>query len=190
MTTFTTETSVQSNLFVRIEISPTNVLRFSDLINSYTLNGEVYQGLGKLMDVTSTTSELRVSGGEVSIAVSGIPNSSITDILNTKIKGANVEIHRCLFYPNTNDLVTGITNPIGRFFGFVNNYQLAEDYDILAKTSSNTILMTCSSVVDILDNKIAGRRTNPSSQKAFYPTDASMDRVPTLVNSVFNFGDR
>ena len=191
MAQFTTEKAIQSNLFVRIEISPSNILRFSDLVSSYTLNGEVYQGLGRLMDITSTTSDLRVSGNDVTVTVSGIPNTSISEILNTKIKGAEVKIYRALFYPDyTNTLIPIDGNPIGRFFGFVNNYQLAEDYDIETRTASNTIIMTCSSVVDVLDNKISGRKTNPASQKSFYPNDRGMDRVPTLVNSVFNFGDR
>jgi hypothetical protein len=160
------------------------------MIESYPINGETYQGLGQLMDVTTNASELRVSGSELSITISGIPNTSITDILNTKIKGASVKVYRAFFASNTVSLITVPGNPIGKFFGFVNNYQLAEEYDIQTREASNTIIMTCSSVVDVLDNKISGRKTNPSSQKSFYPNDRSMDRVPTLVNSVFNFGDR
>jgi hypothetical protein len=95
-----------------------------------------------------------------------------------------------LFTPGTTNLIPITINPIGRFFGFVNNYQLAEDYSIETRTASNTIVMTCSSVVDVLDNKISGRKTNPASQKLYFPNDLSMDRVPSLVNSVFNFGDR
>jgi hypothetical protein len=185
-----TANSVRSNLFVRIEVSPSNVLRFSDMKEQYAINGEVYQGLGQLMDVTTNSSELRVTGDEISITVTGIPNTSITDILNTKIKGAKVSIYRAFFAPNTASLILVEGNPVGKFFGFVNNYQLAEEYDIQAREASNTIIMTCSSVVDVLNNKVGGRKTNPSSHKAFYPGDRSMDRVPALENSVFNFGDR
>jgi DNA repair exonuclease SbcCD nuclease subunit len=43
-------------------------------------------------------------------------------------------------------------------------------------------------VVELLNNKTSGRRTNPGDQKEWYPTDLSMDRVPGLANSNFNFG--
>jgi hypothetical protein len=82
--------------------------------------------------------------------------------------------------------ITG--NPVGRFFGIVNNYSLQEEYDVASRTSSNTIVIVCSSTVEILSNKVAGRRTNPQDQKAFYASDTSMDRVPNLVGASFNFG--
>jgi hypothetical protein len=43
-------------------------------------------------------------------------------------------------------------------------------------------------VVNVLENKVAGRKTNPKSQKQFYPSDRSMDRVPTLKGATYNFG--
>ena len=45
-----------------------------------------------------------------------------------------------------------------------------------------------SSVVELLNNKVSGRQTNPRDQKLYYPTDLSMDRVPALAKSNFNFG--
>jgi hypothetical protein len=40
----------------------------------------------------------------------------------------------------------------------------------------------------MIERRVTGRRTNPDDQKKFYPTDVSMDRVPTLVDANFNFG--
>jgi hypothetical protein len=75
-----------------------------------------------------------------------------------------------------------------RFIGFVNNMALDEEYDTENRISSNTVVLSCSSVVDVMQNKISGRRTNPASMKRFYSSDISMDRVPTLINSYFDFG--
>lgn len=190
--------SIQSNLFVRIEVDEyrtsssgsytSEVLKFSDLITPYTLNSEVYSGLGKLMSVTSSSSELRISGNEVTITISGIPTNSINEIVNSKIKGCPVTIYRVLFDSTTGEFLNITGNPLQRFNGFINNYSLNEDYDIQGRIASNTIVLTCSSIVDILDNKISGRKTNPGSQKRFYPNDNSMDRVPNLENTTFNFG--
>jgi len=191
-------TSIQSNLFVRIQVdyyklnpgdSPTStVLRFSDLKNPYTLNGETYSGVGALMSITETASELRTSSGELSIVLSGIPNNSIYEIVNSRIKGCPVTIYRAVFDPNTGALISIAGNPAVRYRGFVNNYSLQEEYDIDTRTASNTIVLVCNSSVDVLQNKVTGRKTNPTSQKRFYSTDLSMDRVPTLENATFDFG--
>jgi hypothetical protein len=188
-------------LFVRLAIDEyatepggtytANVLRFSYKNVSVSIGGEEYLGLGRLMAITGSNSELRVSGGELTITISGIPNSSIAEIVNSKIKGSKVNVYRVLFNATTDAPLDNVGNPLGRFNGFVNNYSLNEDYDVDARTSSNTIVLSCSSVVDVINNKIAGRKTNPQSFKRFSSigsADTSMDRVPTLKNATFNFG--
>jgi hypothetical protein len=140
------------------------------------------------MGVGSSSSEMRVSGGEMVITLSGLPNSSIYAIINSKIKGSPIKIYRALFNAQTGAFLSITGNPVGRFNGYVTNYSLNEEYDNDTKTSSNTLVLTCTSVVAVLENKIAGRKTNPSSQKKFYPDDLSMDRVPNLEKTTFNFG--
>lgn len=191
-------TSIQSNLFVRIQVdyyksSPgasatSEVLRFSDLRTTFTINSEEYIGLGNLMNISNSTSELRPSSGELTIAISGIPNSSIAEIVNSRIKGCPVRIYRGLFDATTGTALPIANQVLARYRGFVNNYSLQEEYDINTRTSSNTILLICNSSVDVLQNKVTGRKTNPQSHQLFYPTDKSMNRVPTLENATFNFG--
>ena len=189
--------SIQSNLFVRIQVDEysTNgssfsaqVLRFSDMNTTFEINAESYIGAGNFMGITPTSSEIRASGGEVTISLSGIPNTSIAEIVNSKIKGAPVRIYRAFFNAATGGFLNIAGNPAGRYRGFINNYSLNEDYDPQTRTSSNTLVLVCSSAVEVLSNKIAGRKTNPESQKQFYPNDLSMDRVPALENATFNFG--
>ena len=192
--------ALQSNLFVRIEIDQyrtttsgsytSQVLRFSDKVGSVTIAGETYTGLGNLMSVTNSASEIRVSEQEVTIGITGIPNSSIAEIVNSKIKGSKVTIYRGLYEISTGSLITGIENPMGKYRGYVNNYTLSENWDSSSRTSSNTILLSCNSSIDVLSNKIAGRRTNPESQKRYYSSDLSMDRVPTLATQYFDFGKK
>lgn len=190
--------SIQSGLFVRINVqyyknSPTatpqqQILRFSDHIYPVTINGEEYLGLGRLMGITATASNLRTTADQLSISISGIPNTSIAEIINSRIKGCPVEIYRVIFNPQTGQKLEIPGNPAGRFFGIINNYSLQEDYDNELRTSLNTIVMTCSSISEILSNKVSGRRTNPLDQKKFYPGDLCFDRVTALVGSNFNFG--
>lgn len=194
----TTYASLQSNLFVELIIEKyrtsagsgftTQTLRFSDRLTPYTISGQVYTGLGKLLSITNSSSELRATPFDVTVTLSGIPNTSIAEIIHSRIKGSTITISRGLFNANTEQLLAVSPNPVGRFKGYVNNYSLNEDYDADSRTSTNTIVLICSSTVSLLQNKISGRRTNPESQKRFYSTDVSMDRVPVLKDSYFDFG--
>jgi hypothetical protein len=180
--------SIESNLFIKITL-PSSTLLFSDRLVSTTISGDTYVGLGKLLSISGSTSELRSTSGEITIGISGVPDSMISDIVNANIKGNPVRVVRGLFNASNGTFLSAVTgNPVNRFVGYVNNISLEEEYDIDTRDSSNTLLMSCASNVDILNNKIAGRKTNPASQKKFYSTDISMDRVPSLESSYFDFG--
>jgi len=191
-------TAIETGLFVRIEVdyyktsagaTPTStVLRFSDYRGTVTIDGESYVGLGRLLNITPTVSELRGTTGSVTVTISGIPNTSIAEIVNSRMKGCPIKIYRVVFDPVTGTQLAITGNPAGRFFGIVSNYTLEEDYSVDERRSTNTIAMICTSNMEFLDNKVTGRKTNPSSMKQFYPSDVSFDRVPSLVGANFNFG--
>lgn len=200
MLNLTSYKSITSNLFVKVEIDEyrtgtsgsytSQTLTFSDRLTATTIDGVTYTGLGNLLSITPSSSEIRVSDQELSIAISGIPNTSIAEIVNSKIKGSKVTVYRGLFDSSTGNLISIAGNPMGRYRGYVNNYTLTEEWDSESRTSSNTILLICNSLVDILSRKIAGRRTNPDSAKRYFPSDLGMDRVPTLADEYFDFGKK
>lgn len=185
----TGKVAIQSSFFVKIDNSSSTLL-FSDHFESQTFDGSVYVPLGKLMTITPSVSELRSSFRNMTITISGIPNASLQDILSTEYKGSVVEVRRGVYDVATGALITGGINPVVKFKGFVNNWSLNEDYDIVNRTSTNTIQFDCNNLIDILANKRAGRRTNSASMKRFYPSDVSFDRVAKLENTEFNFGKR
>lgn len=192
MINLTSYEQIRTASFVRIDVPDYAVLRFSDYATAYTIDGESYDTLGALLGITSTSSDLRASPGEVTVTISGIPNARLTEIMGLKIKGSSVEIRRGFFNAVTAQPISipgnGGSNVIGRFVGRVMNFAIQEDYDNTASSSTVSIQFSCSSVVDLLSNKVAGRQTNDTSEKSFYPTDTSMDRVLSLANSNFNFG--
>ena len=189
--------SIGTGLFVKIPVAyyktspsatPTSTtLRFSDYIRPITINGEEYIGLGNLVGISGTSSQLKSSSGGITITISGIPNSKIAEIVNSQIKGCSVEVWRAFFDVSTGQQYSSPA-PVGRFFGIVTNYALNEEYDVENRTATNTIDLICSSRTEMLDNKVSGRRTNPKSWKIYNPNDVSMDRVPNLVGANFDFG--
>jgi len=179
-------TSIATALFVTIDVPGFEVLNFTDYNRSLTLNSVAYTGLGQLVGITNTSSELKTSNNQLTITVSGIQNTNIADLLAHKVKGSSVEVWRGIFDAQTMQLVSVQGNPIGRFQGIVNNYTLDETFD--GQTATNTIGFICTSNIGLLQSKMAGRRTNPLDQRALYPTDLSMNRVPSIANSNLNFG--
>jgi hypothetical protein len=164
------------------------VLRFSDYYKPFTFGGTNYQALGQLLSVTNTTSSLRASPEELSITISGIPAGRVSEILNNKIKGSKVEVFRGFFNPTTVDLLNIAGNPAGKFKGIISNFNINDDLGEGSDTGTITVILTATSVIELLNNKVTGRRTNPLDHKQFYPNDLSMDRVPALAKSNFNFG--
>lgn len=197
-------TNIRSHMMVKIIVPEYKVnagdtaivknLTFSDfnLLNDITYDGDSYVGLGRLMNISSSKSEINPSSSEVSITVSGIPNTSISEIVNSKMKGCSVAIFRALYNPVTNanlnvNQVSGL-NVLERFRGFVNNYALTENYDVNTRTSDNTITFICKSTLDVMKEKKNGRMTNSTSWKKWYPDDLAMDRVTAIQGTSFNFG--
>lgn len=186
--------SIKTGLFVKLPITDyrhtstgsfsSQTLTFSDYDRAKTINSIVYTPLGSLLNVTTSNSELRPTADAIKITLSGIPTLSIPEIVHSKIKGSPITIFRGYFEQNE----TQIGGYETRFIGSVNNYDLIEDYDVTNRTASNTIVLECSNTATILTTKFAGLQTNPQSMKSFYPTDTSMDRVPTLKGTKFNFG--
>jgi hypothetical protein len=193
--------NIQSALLVRIDCpyykdtadaTPiTKILTFSDFDRPITLNSETYLPLGGLIGITASSSELRTSANGMTITIAGVPNSAISEIYNSKLKGSRVVVYR-YFFTSSGAVISpgfgGVVNPTGRFWGVVNNYTFNETYDVATRSASNTIILECASQIEVLGNKIAGRRTNPVDQQKLYPDDLCFNRVPSLTNSNFNFG--
>ena len=193
--------AVESGLFVKIVCDyykstfatasfTSQTFYFSDLMRDVTIDSNLYTGIGRLLGVTTTTSELKVSNQEVTVTLSGIPNTSIEEIQASRFKGSNIEIRRGIFNANTGAFLSITGNPMLRFKGIITNLSINEEYNIEDRTATNTITLACASVIDIMSSKISGRKTNPESQKYFYSTDVSMDRVPNLVGTYFDFGGK
>ena len=183
--------SLATALFVKIDVPDTPLL-FSNFDRPYTIGGDLYNQLGTLMSATTSANELRPAPGEVTITVSGIPNSRLQDIINTRIKGSEVTIYRGFFNAQTgaNLAIPGNagSNVVKRFQGRVMSVNIQEDWDSAGNSSSITVQFNCASVVALMSNKYAGRKTNPIDEQTFFPTDTSMSDVPSLSNSNFNWG--
>lgn len=158
-----------------------NVYTFSSSYKSETINGETYGPLGGLLAVGVQQRDIRVTSADTSISISGIDGNNMAVVLGTLIRGSKLEITRG-FYDNNYNL----TSNAHRFTGIVTNYNISEERQ--DQDDNFTITLNASSFKSVLENRIAGRKTNSESWKEINPTDTSMDRVPSLADRMFSFG--
>ena len=160
------------------------VLTFSSAYKSETISGNVYDPLGGLLSVGAQTRNLRATSGETIIALSGVGGNNITDILGTNIRGSEVEVIRGFYYAN---MVLNTANGIyPRFRGIVTSYGITEERE--GQDDNFIVSIGASSYKTVLENRIAGRKTNKESWQYFNPTDTSMDQVYAISGVNFDFG--
>jgi len=160
-----------------------NVYTFSSSYKTETIDGQEYSPMGGLLAVGVQNRDLRVTSADTSISLSGIDGNNIYVVLDKKIKGSEIEIIRG-FYDNNFVL----QNTYTRFTGIVTSYNINEDRE--EKINNFTVTLNASSYKTVLENRIAGRKTNKSSWQVFNSTDSSMNNVSSIAGQNFDFGKK
>lgn len=180
--------AISSAEFVKLTIyndytnnADTSTYTFSSAYREETIDGDIYLPLGGLLQVGAQNRDLRVTAGDTMISLSGVDTNNIFIVLDSKIRGSEVEVWRG-FYDSNNELA----NTYLRFTGIVTSYAITEDRD--GQNDNFTVGVAASSYKTVLSNRIAGRKTNEESWKVFNPTDTSMDRVYAISGVDFDFG--
>lgn len=158
-----------------------SVLTFSSSYKDETISGNVYYALGGLLAVGSQNRNLRVTSGDTTVSLSGIDGNNIFNVLATKIRGSEMQISRGFY--NNNSVLGNVYN---RFTGIITSYAISEDRE---GTEDNfTVSVAASSYKTVLENRIAGRKTNQESWQFFNSTDVSMNQVYSISGVAFDFG--
>ena len=159
----------------------TSTYTFSSAYKSEVIDGTTYLPLGGLLSVGAQNRDLKVTSGDTMIALSGVSGNNIYIVLDTKIRGSEVEVWRGFYDANGN-----IGNTYLRFTGIITSYGIQEDRQ--DQDDNYTVTVAASSYKTVLQNRIAGRKTNEESWKFFNSSDTSMDRVYSIAGVQFDFG--
>ncbi len=164
----------------------TSIYTFSSAYQYETIGGEVYSPAGGLLAVGIQQRDLSVTSALTSISLSGIDGyENMWMVLEKKIKGSKIEIWRG-FYDENQVLNTTTSPPVKRFTGIITSYNIGEER---ANQDDNfTVTVNASSYKLVLQNRTAGRRTNPNSWQQFFPADTSMTWISSLSGRAFDFG--
>jgi hypothetical protein len=174
--------AVGTTLFVDILI-PGAELYLSDSDFAWSVGGRSYQNLGSLLSVGKSHSNLRATPHQLSIEMSGIDAQVFSAAFNSDVQGSSVRVSRFWTEPGSPTVIGSLTQ---KFEGIVNNVSFKETWN--PPNSEFTIAFQCVSTLQLLRNRIAGRRTNEDDMQKYFPTDTSFKRVARIKNSNFNFG--
>lgn len=161
---------------------------FCNAASPITVDGTTYSNLGSLLSIGDIKRETKATSGDLTISLTGVDGANVSVILGADIKGSKVEVWRGFFDSNNQIITTPTLQFFKRYQGYVGNFSVTEDWNEQMRSRVATCSISCSSFRTILQNRISGLKTNPSVWKNFYPNDTSMDRVPVIASTYFDFG--
>jgi len=174
----------------------------SNCYNPIRYNGKDYLALGGFLEISNLQQDLSPTNNEISVSLSAIPPEYIENIIGQPIKGGAIRVYRVFFDPATKLIkkVDGVLQVFRRYSGVITNWGINEDIqdgNSGGVEITYTIGIQCSSILGVLENRIAGRRTNNNSyQQRWYEknitdaitSDLSFSRIEQLKNASFDFG--
>jgi hypothetical protein len=179
--------SIRYGEFVKLTTA-TNTYTFCNAASPITVSGTTYSNLGSLLSIGDIKRETKATSGDLIISLTGVDGSNVAVILAADIKGSTVEVWRGFFDSNNQIITTPTLQFFKRYQGFVSNYSITEDWNDQTRTRIATCSISCASYRTILQNRISGLKTNPTVWQNFYPNDTSMNRVPVIAATYFDFG--
>lgn len=156
---------------------------FSSSYKTEVIDSQSYTPLGGLLQVGSQTRDLSVTSSGTAITLGGIDANNIQLVLDTKIRGSEVTVLRGFYDSNM-----VLQNTYLRFTGIITSYGITEDRS--EQNDNFVVQVQASSYKTVLQNRMAGRKTNRESWRYFNATDSSMDRVYSIAQTAFDFGKK
>lgn len=179
--------SITHGEFVKLTTS-TSTYTFCNAAAPITIGGNTFTSLGSLLSVGAVNREIKATSSDMVITLIGIDPTNISLVLGSNIKGSTVEIWRGFFDSNYQIITSPSTQFFKRYQGIVSNISITEDWDENARSRTATCSISCSSFRAILENRIAGIKTNLTTWQQRYPADTSMSRVAAIAGQYFDFG--
>jgi hypothetical protein len=173
--------------FVKLT-TPSATYTFCNAAAPITVDGTVYSGMGSLLSISNIDRQVKATSGDLGISLTGIDSANIALVLSATIKGSKIEVFRGFLDSNNQIITTPTQQFFKRYQGLVSNIAIKEDFNQKERIRVATCVLTCASFRTILQNRVGGVRTNPSIWKTYYPNDISMDRVPVIAATFFDFG--
>lgn len=182
-----------------------------------SISATPFEGLGQLVKTNGAQRDVKSTANETSVTLVGIDTSMLSIVLNSQIKGSQIELWHAFFNSNNQLLNTGAINwtnttsnivpwtnstnaivdwqssitgtGVYKYFnGYINSFSIDEQWMEEVRMYVGTATVNASSFQLVLQNRTAGRYTNDNSWKSFNSTDTSMSRVAFISTINYAFG--
>jgi len=174
--------------FVRLTM-PLETYTFCNAAGAITVDGITFTGLSSLLSIGSIQRDIKSTSHDLNVSLTGIDATNISLLLAADIKGSVIEIWRGFLDSNNQiETISGQLQFFKRYQGIINNVAIQEDFNDKIRQRVATCIVSCASFKTVLENRVAGIRTNPIVWKTLHPNDTSMNRVPAIVAQYFDFG--
>ena len=178
----TTQDSMGATVVYRLASTPS-------VLTIPAVDSQPFDALGALVKVGDVQRDIKSTANETSITLVGIDTAQLGWVLSNKIKGSLIEMWHGFFDENNVLITTGGTGGLYKFFtGYVNSFNITEQWYEDARMYYGVINVTASSIQIILQNGTSGRYTNNTSWQFFNASDTSMNRVSVIQNVNYFFG--
>jgi hypothetical protein len=179
--------SIQQAEFIRLTVS-SNIYTFCNAASPITVNGIAFTNLGSLLQLSDIKRDIKATSSDLSVSLTGVDGTNVAVVLGSNIKGSRIEVWRGFLDSNNQIITTPTQQFFKRYQGIVSNYSITEDFNEQLRIRVATVGLSCASFRTILENRVGGVRTTPKIWQVYYPNDTSMNRVPTIAGSYFDFG--
>ena len=142
-------------------------------VDTLTSTGKTFAANGEMLtfDTVEETREARVN--QVNVVLSGASNTITNLFFNNNYIDRRVVIYRVFYDEQFN--ITDV--PVMLFDGEIQSYNVNET------GSTSTLSVTTASVFYDFD-RIHGRRTNSTSQQAYFPNDKGFDQAAVVTDKI------
>ena len=174
--------------FVRLTL-PSDTYTFCNAAGAITVDGITFTGLSSLLSIGSIQRDIKSTSHDLNVSLTGIDATNISLLLAADIKGSVIEIWRGFLDSNNQiETISGQLQFFKRYQGIINNVAIQEEFNDKVRQRIATCVISCASFKTVLENRIAGIRTNSVQWKNIYSNDTSMDRVQAIQAQYFDFG--
>lgn len=179
--------SIRQAEFIKLTL-PAVSYAFCNAASPITVNGMTFTNLGSLLQLSEIKRDIKATSSDLSVSLTGVDGTNVSIVLSSDIKGSRIEVWRGFLDSNNQIITTPTQQFFKRYQGIVSNYSITEDWNEQARTRIATVGLSCASFRTILENRVGGIRTTPKIWQVYYPNDTSMNRVPAIAGSYFDFG--
>jgi hypothetical protein len=179
--------SIQQAEFIRLTL-PSNTYTFCNAASPITVNGITFTNLGSLLQLSDIKRDIKATSSDLSVSLTGVDGTNVAVVLGADIKGSRIEVWRGFLDSNNQIITTPTQQFFKRYQGIVSNFSITEDFNEQLRIRVATVGLSCASFRTILENRVGGVRTTPKIWQVYYPGDTSMNRVPAIAGSYFDFG--